>query len=272
MEKNLRPGEQMSSNPGVKTPPVTEQIGWSRDAAAYLAMLHQELAQSLAARPSSQSQNAVPDKTQFEAASVKPCPQDFQAPEGARGGGSNSMRLSPGRLDALCMTVATLIRTAYRPLRNNSPFPGEEPVMRSDMTYGLGREDGTRVRGGPDWVRSEKYTIAAVAGSPVDAGTLQRRMLLNLLDTRFQLKTHIEVEQIPVFALTIAKSGLKMKRAGPESCTKNTAPTGPILFDPLAVFKELESIRRGEPPRAASPFRRLAQMSFTSVAPRRSVR
>jgi uncharacterized protein (TIGR03435 family) len=47
------------------------------------------------------------------------------------------------------------------------------------MTYGLGMEDGTRVRGGPDWVRSEKYTIAAVAGIAVDAATLQRTMLLS---------------------------------------------------------------------------------------------
>jgi hypothetical protein len=65
------------------------------------------------------------------------------------GGGSNSFRLSPGRVDALCMTVATLIRTAHRALNNNSAFPGEPPAMhtlRMNSTYGLGMEDGTRVR------------------------------------------------------------------------------------------------------------------------------
>jgi uncharacterized protein (TIGR03435 family) len=165
------------------------------------------------------------------------------------------MRLSPGRLDALCMTVATLIRTAYRPLRNNSVMPGDQGSLHVDSTYGLGRENGTSVRGGPDWVRSEKYTIAAVAASPVDAGTLQRRMLLNLLETRFQLKMHVELEPISAFALTIAKSGLKMKHAGLESCTRNTAPTGPMLPDPLSVFKELESIRRGEPPQCGHSIR-----------------
>jgi len=66
--------------------------------------------------------------------------------------------------------------------------------------------------------------------------------------------THIESEQIPVFALTIAKSGLKIKRAGPQNCVRSTAPTGPVPFDPRSVFRELKSIRRGEPPECGLSF------------------
>jgi uncharacterized protein (TIGR03435 family) len=260
-EKQLKPGEQTSSNPKAETLPIPEEIGWSRDAAAYLAMLHQELAQGLAARQAStrsQSTPVVSDKPQFEEASVRPCPEDFQTPQGMRGGGSNSMRVSPGRLDALCMTAATLIRAAYRPLHNNSPFPGnQESTQRLDLTYGLGREDGTRVRGGPGWVRSEKYTIAAVAGKAVDPATLQHSMLLALLESRFQLKTHVEVEPIPVWALAIAKSGLKMKRAGRESCA--AGPATATGFDSRTIFEQLESIRRGEPPWCG--------LSFQNVGP-----
>jgi uncharacterized protein (TIGR03435 family) len=252
VDKELRRGEQASSRSKSELE-IALEIGWSREAAAYLAMLHQEIAQSVAARqaaPPTPIQAEVPKTPQFEEASIKPCPKDFQAPEGARGGGSGSMRLSPGRLDALCMTVATLIRTAYRPLQNNSAFPGtpeSEAILKPDMTYGLGREDGTRVRGGPDWIRSEKYTIAAVTGSPTDARTIQNVMLKALLESRFQLRTHIEVEQIPVFALNIAKGGFKMKRAGPADCVV-PPPAGPGFVDLDERRREYDSVRRGGTP------------------------
>jgi uncharacterized protein (TIGR03435 family) len=257
MEKNLHRGEQASSRPKSETLAIELEIGWSREAAAYLAMLHQEITQSLAARQAAPPAAAVPAEVpqgapktpQFEEASVRPCPKDFQTPEGLRGGGSNSMRLSPGRLDALCMTVATLIRTAYRPLNNNDVFPGmREPTLRMNLTAGLGMENGTRVRGGPYWVRSEKYTIAAVAGSATDAHTLQNLMLMALLENRFQLKTHIETERIPIFALTIAKGGLKMKRAGRESCVQPSDFTGGRGYDPVERRRHYDSIRRGAKP------------------------
>ena len=38
-------------------------------------------------------------------------------------------------------------------------------------------------------------------------------MLRALLERRFQLKAHVETEQIPAFALTVAKGGLKIKPA-----------------------------------------------------------
>jgi len=254
VEKSLRPGEQVSSTPKSELAMQVE-IGWSREAAAYLAMLHEELARTLAARQSSPapppapappSSPAAPEKPQFEQASIRPCTQDFQAPQGMRGGGSNSIRLSPGRLDALCMTVATLIRTATRPLNNNSLAPALG-LLTLNMTYGLGMEDGTRVRGGPDWVRSEKYTVAAVAGKAMDARTLQGPMLMALLEDRFQLKTHIAMEPIPVFALTIAKGGLKMKRAGRDDCV--VRPTGgPRVYDPVERRREYEAVRAGATP------------------------
>jgi uncharacterized protein (TIGR03435 family) len=192
---------------------IQAEIGWSREAAAYLAMLHESLAQKLAAKqatPSAPRGASVPATPQFEEASIRPCGQDFRAPEGMRGGGSNSLRLSPGRLDALCMTPATLIRIAYRKLNNNG---GRGENLFFDTTYGLGTEDGTRVRGGPDWVRTERYTIAAVTQGRTDSATLRGPMLLSLLESRFRLKSRVDSEEIPVWALKIAKGGLKLKPA-----------------------------------------------------------
>jgi uncharacterized protein (TIGR03435 family) len=216
-EKSLQPGEQVASNKGMEDVALQVEIGWSREAAAYLNLLHQAVAQRLAARQTLSSQ-AVSGKPQFEVASIRRCEQDFQAPEGMRGGGSNSLRLSPGRLDALCMTPATLIRTAYRGLLNNTMAAGRGESFFLDTTYGLGIEDGTRVRGGPDWVRSEHYTIAAVAEGAGDAPTLGGPMLLALLESRFRLKLHVASEDVPMWALRVANGGLKIKRAEPGSC------------------------------------------------------
>jgi len=214
VEKSLRPGEQLASNPKSENLKFFEETGWSREAFAYLSKLHESMAQSLAARQSSGRTTSVSGKPKFEEASIRLCEQDIQAPEGARGGGSDSMRISPGRVDAVCMTLPTLIRTAHRSLNNNPWF---EASLKMNSTYGLGTEDGTRVRGGPDWVRSEKYTIAAVADS-TDAAALQGPMLLDLLERRFKLKLRVETEETPVYTLTIAKGGLKIKpvELGPE--------------------------------------------------------
>jgi uncharacterized protein (TIGR03435 family) len=201
------------------------EIGWSREAAAYLALIHESLAQKLAAKPSAppaQRETPVPVKPEFEEASIRLCEQNFQAPEGMRGGGSNSLRLSRGRLDALCMTPATLIRLSHRELNNNRDVGSGNLFI--DTTYGLGSENGTRVRGGPDWVRSERYTIAAVAPGPTNSATLIGPMLLRLFETRFQLKTHIESEEIPVWGLKVAKGGLKLKPVSQEGCFQPVLP------------------------------------------------
>jgi uncharacterized protein (TIGR03435 family) len=217
------------------------EIGWSREAAAYLAMMHESVAQKIAAKQSAtpaQRGIAAASKPQFDVASIRKCEQDFQAPEGMRGGASNSLRLSPGRLDAVCMTPSTLIRTVFRDdLKNNQGIPtAGKPQMSFNTTYGLGKEDGTRVRGGPDWIRSEHYSISAVAETPFDAQKLAGPMLLNLFEQRFQLKYHIATEEIPVWALEVAKGGLKIKPVAPGSCFPMPVPPPPTVEE----FRQLE--------------------------------
>jgi uncharacterized protein (TIGR03435 family) len=211
VEKRLRPGEQLASNP--KSPALDSdreffpETGWSPEASAYLSKLQESTAQNLATRQSSRGTSSVSDKPKFEEASIRPCEQDLPAAGRGGGGSSGSIRLSPGRVDALCMTVATLITVAHRSLENNPPGRIALP-MNVTSSYPAG--DGTRVRGGPDWVRSDKYTIAAV-GDSTDAATLQGPMLMDLLERRFNLKLRVETEEIPFYALTIAEGGLKIK-------------------------------------------------------------
>ena len=153
---------------------------------------------------------------QFEEASIRPCDPDNlpPAPEGARGGGPNSFQMTPGRTHAVCMTLATIIRHAYGygPVDLDFINPGGRGRgLQLNNVYGLGVEDGRRVRGGPNWVREERYTIDAVATDAADAAAMSGPMMRELLERRFQLKAHIESEQVPAFELTIARGGLKIK-------------------------------------------------------------
>jgi uncharacterized protein (TIGR03435 family) len=123
-------------------------------------------------------------------------------------------------------------------------FGGRGMKLNFNGVYGLGTEDGLKVRGGPDWVRNERYTIEAVAEGPADAATIQGPMLRALLERRFQLKTHIDSEQIPAFALTVDKRGLKMKPMEEGGCEPLPPPTAGIR----GARRNFESVRRGEKP------------------------
>src|SRR5262249_5420502 len=155
---------------------------------------------------------AAAQPEEFEEASVKQCDPDNlpSQPDGARGGGANSFLLTPGRLRGLCLTVATLVRTAYHYSPLELDFLSDSRAqLNLGSVYGLGQEDGRRIRGGPDWIKSERYTIEAVAGrgaSP-DARTMSGPMLQRLLERRFGLRAHVEIEQAPAFSLTVARSG-----------------------------------------------------------------
>jgi uncharacterized protein (TIGR03435 family) len=98
------------------------------------------------------------------------------------------------------MTVQSMIDRAY-------VFFGE-PLLNE---YGPPREDTPRVKGGPAWLRTEKYTLEAKAGGAADRRTLMGPMLRAFLEDRLQLKTHRDVEDIPAYAMTVAKGGLKIR-------------------------------------------------------------
>ncbi len=68
---------------------------------------------------------------------------------------------------------------------------------------------------GPDWLATEHFDIVAKLpeGAPRDQ---VRPMLQALLLDRFQLKTHHETKDFPVYALVVAKSGLKMTALPPD--------------------------------------------------------
>jgi uncharacterized protein (TIGR03435 family) len=169
------------------------------------------------------AQNAAPQR--FEAASIKPCPAEDQIPGPARGtaGGTNAT-FSPGRFHVPCVTAEQLIYLAYA----GSGARDDEHLVNDGLG---GPSDSSKIRGGPAWVHSykDKWTIEATAASGVSERTvLMGAMLRTLLEDRFHLKLHRESEDVPMFALGVAKSGFKLKPMKPGDCDDD--PNAP--FDP----------------------------------------
>jgi uncharacterized protein (TIGR03435 family) len=132
----------------------------------------------------------------FEVASVKLSPGcENNGGGGRKGGGAEAG--SPERLDLKCRTLEGLIRMAY----------GEAPV-----------------EGGPGWINSDRYDILAKAESPQTPETMHGPMLRALLEDRFRLKIHGETKEVPVYILTVSKSGPKLRVAQEGKCV----PKGPV--------------------------------------------
>jgi uncharacterized protein (TIGR03435 family) len=73
-----------------------------------------------------------------------------------------------------------------------------------------------RSKGLPDWVQWQFYLINAKAEGDGELTAEQfRQMARSLLSDRFQLKAHIETEDIDVMALVVDKKGLKIKESPP---------------------------------------------------------
>ena len=63
---------------------------------------------------------------------------------------------------------------------------------------------------GPGWLHTARYNIVATTASP-QPRSIQLAMLRSLLTDRFRLAIHHESKTIPVYALIVAKTALKLK-------------------------------------------------------------
>jgi uncharacterized protein (TIGR03435 family) len=138
-----------------------------------------------------------------------------------------------------------------------------------NVVYGLGVEDGLRVRGGPDWVRSQRYTIEAVAAGAAASDVMRGPMLRALLERRFKLKAHVETEGVPAYSLVVAPGGLKVKPSEPGSCISYPVdPTVPRINGvPVGATRPtLEGIRRGSETRICGVFAERSGPNIVLVA------
>jgi uncharacterized protein (TIGR03435 family) len=68
---------------------------------------------------------------------------------------------------------------------------------------------------GPEWMASERFDINAKLPDG-SSGDQIPQMIQALLADRFGLKIHREMKDFPVYALVVAKTGLKMKESPPD--------------------------------------------------------
>lgn len=132
----------------------------------------------IAAHPQAQSDPDV--SFSFEVASVKPNRSDSIEPE---------WKFQGGRFTARNVTLKALISTAYG--------AAEQPL--ADF----------QISGGPSWLASDRFDIVAkgASESAPSPNVLTRAalgMLRSLLEDRFQLKTHYETKDMPIFAMVRA--------------------------------------------------------------------
>ena len=145
----------------------------------------------------SQEQSSPPARPQFEVASLKPNNGCENTPR------SGNLSPSPGRLEMPCVTLQSLIQSAFG-------------------TFGDGvsiNAQPLHMEGGPSWMRSEHYSLTAKADGPVRTEMLAGPMLQAFLEERFRLKTHRETREMPVYAMTVGKGGLKVQPLAEGACT-----------------------------------------------------
>jgi len=165
--------------------------------------------------------------------------------------GSNRIQIggpSPDRFTAVNANLRMLLRNAFR-------------------------VQDYQIVGGPSWMDTDRFDIEAKA-----EGQIQRTepcfgpscppapmqsMIQSLLADRFQLKTHPETRETPVYELNIGKGGFKLKPvAAPERPAPGATPTPPVVAaaggglptpPPGAVM-----MGRGQVAAGAAPFNNLA--------------
>lgn len=124
-----------------------------------------------------QAPAAAPGSLHFEVASLK------STPAGGRGG---VIRPAPGgeRYLATGVPLQLIMMVAYR--------------VKADQ-----------ITGGPAWTVTDRFDMNAKAEGPSSVEELHT-MLKNLLADRFHLQFHRETKELPVYALSIDKSGPRL--------------------------------------------------------------
>jgi uncharacterized protein (TIGR03435 family) len=74
----------------------------------------------------------------------------------------------------------------------------------------------------PDWMVSERWDITARLPENADSKQIPA-MLQALLRDRFQMKTHREARDLPVYGLAVDKGGLKMKASSDDAAPSGAA-------------------------------------------------
>ncbi len=85
--------------------------------------------------------------------------------------------------------------------------------------------------GGPDWIDSDHYDVESKARG-VPAFQMHVVVVQAVLKDRFKLKFHRETRELPVYVLTVAKGGPRMRQSKEGICTPWDGAGMPPRFKP----------------------------------------
>jgi uncharacterized protein (TIGR03435 family) len=138
-------------------------------------------------------------QSQFEVASVK-----------RNNSGNHDMRLagSIGRYSATNTPLRLLIQVAYH-------------------------VQEFQIIGAPSWIDSERYDIEGKAKADLSSDQRASPLLQALIEERFKAVMHRETKDLPVYLLTIAKSGSKLQ---PSKCLRRESDKPDPPNQPRSAF------------------------------------
>ena len=148
-------------------------------------------------------------RQKFEVASIHACGANAVVPL-REGGGLGDIGPSPNRVTRSCVTVMSLLQTAY--------------VIFADGQNGtLSSVQMPPIEKAPAWISSDLYTIEAKAEGTPGQPAMLGPMMQSLLEDRFHLKLHRETRSGPAFELTVAKGGARLKENN-GTCSVDVPP------------------------------------------------
>jgi uncharacterized protein (TIGR03435 family) len=207
----------MATNLSMASPPVTEEISWSRSASAHLALLQQSVPSEVAA-----NHTAAAGPLKFEVASIR-APIYPRSARFACRGIDGTIEPYLGIFPSAFGEVSYKGQVGEGPMSvPNGRCIGQPDVIHViSIAYGIPTFD---ISGGPAWVWAlggsdpiQRFNIEAKAEdvSSVTKDQL-RQMLRSMLADRFKFKFHWETKESQGFALRVGKNGPKLKETSEE--------------------------------------------------------
>jgi uncharacterized protein (TIGR03435 family) len=142
------------------------------------------------------------------------------------------LSISPGYAYWGCVSLAELIDQAW----GGGSFPANSLLNTIRVPPNARPDAPKRVRGGPSWVEDERFSIEVkLSGDRTNlTGAAHHYMVLNamapalraMIEDRFQLKLRKATEQQPMYAMTVAKGGLRITQTAPQNCWQRPVGLG----------------------------------------------
>lgn len=149
-------------------------------------------------RDSSPSSAQESERPRFDIASVRECKEGEQ---------HLASTASPGFLSLRCWPLWRLIADAYETFSTGSTNPEKLAIpLPPDVA--------------PAWINNARYTIEAKSDRGETSAMMRGPMMQVLLEDRFKLKLHREKRRSPVYLMSVAQSGLKLKPSEAGGCNQ----------------------------------------------------